>query len=123
MDHETKLMITTLEDRIKALSGELAAARRAAARLISDLEDRAAHLSTVAAAQSQTLADIELAFDNGTVTRSIRRRCNVSTSVKGVKTPDHTIETVGYTLAEQMGALHEQEDAMKAAWPVATEVK
>jgi len=48
----------------------------------------------------------------------IRRRTNISTSVKGIKTPDYTVETVDMTLEEHMQEFSKLAKEMEAMYPV-----
>lgn len=51
-------------------------------------------------------------------TFSIRRRTNVSTSVKGIKTPDYTIETVDLSLEAHMKEFDLLAQEMEKRYPV-----
>jgi len=50
--------------------------------------------------------------------RNIRRRIALSTSVKGIKTVDHTIETRGFTLEEALAEFKAQDAEVSKLYPV-----
>ncbi len=53
--------------------------------------------------------------------RSLRRRVNVSTSVKGVKTWDCTVDGEGYTKAEILAESDSLVAALEARYPIRIE--
>ena len=53
--------------------------------------------------------------------RNIRRRIHASTSVKGVKHLEHTLEAPGYTLEEALAEWDAQDAAVEARQPAGGE--
>ena len=53
--------------------------------------------------------------------KSIRRRIHASTSVKGIKRLEHTVETTGYTLEQALAEWDAQDAAVEARQPPGSE--
>ncbi len=57
------------------------------------------------------------------VTKSIRYRSKISTTAKGVQTPEFTVETVEYTLEEHLAEVEKMNEKLRIMFPVILEVK
>ncbi len=57
------------------------------------------------------------------VTKSIRYRSKISTTGKGVQTPEFTVETVEYTLEEHLAEVKKINEKLRIMFPVILEVK
>lgn len=62
-------------------------------------------------------------MENGTVERALRYRVNVSTSVKGVKTWDCTIDGQGYSQEEVLTMSDLLVDALESRYHIVPELK
>lgn len=57
------------------------------------------------------------------VTKSLRYRSKISTTAKGVQTPEFTVETLEYTLEEHLAEVDKINEELKTRFPVTLEGK